>query len=359
MKRFLHFIAPIIFFIGCATPQMPNESIVFYPSPPEQPRLQYLFSISSEDDIRDPGNEFMDFLIGDIHSQKGIRKPYDISSTPGKIYILDRGYKKLLVIDLAKRKFSHVETQGVGELAEPSGIWVSHDDIKYVADMKRKQVVVFDRDNNYLRSYGNNGMFDKPVDVAVFGDNIFVCDMNKNQILVLDKESGRVQKILGTEGRESGKLYKPTHINLDQDGNLYINDAFNYRIQKFDQNGHFLTSFGFHGDVVGAFARPKGLDIDRDGHMYVVDSAYENAQIFDVESGRLLLYFGGGGMAPGNMFLPASVHIDYANTEYYANFADKDFTLEYVVYVGNMFGVNKLNVYGFGHWTGPPLSGWD
>ena len=138
--------------------------------------------------------------------------------------------------------------------------------------------------------------------------------------------------------------------------NIYINDAFNYKIQKFDSDGKFIKSFGFHGDIVGAFARPKGLDIDRDGHMYVVDSAYENVQIFDAESGRLLLFFGGSGGAPGNMYLPASVHIDYANTQYYQNFADKDFTIEYVVYVGNMFGLNKLNVYGFGQWTGSELS---
>lgn len=359
MKRFLFLIVPFIFLIGCATPEKPNESIVFYPSPPQQPRLQYLFSITSEDDIRDPGNDFIDFLVGDIQSEKGIGKPYDISSTPGKIYILDRGYKKLLIIDLDKRTFSHIEDQGMGELAEPSGIWVSQDDIKYIADMKRRQVVVFDGDNNYLRSYGNNGMFDKPVDVAVYGGNIFVCDMNKNQILVLDKETGRVQKTFGTQERESGNLYKPTHVNLDQAGNIYVNDAFNYRIQKFDQNGLFIKSFGFHGDVVGAFARPKGLDIDREGNMYVVDSAYENTQIFDTESGRLLLYFGGSGMSPGNMFLPASVHIDYANAQYYKNFADKNFVIKYVVYVGNMFGSNKLNVYGFGDWTGPPLSGWN
>ncbi|WP_163335892.1 6-bladed beta-propeller [Desulfopila sp. IMCC35008] len=359
MKKFLLFIVPFLFLIGCASPEKPNNSLVFYPSPPLQPRLQYLLSISSEDDIRDPGNDFMDFLIGDIKSEKRIRKPYDICSTPGKIYVLDRGYKKLLVIDLEKRTFSHLEAQGLGELGEPSGIWVSNDDTKYIADMKRRQVVVFDENNNFLRSYGNNGMFDKPVDVAVYRGTLLVCDMNKNQILVLDKETGRLQKTLGTMGRDSGNFYKPTHINIDQAGNIYVNDAFNYRIQKFDQNGQFIKSFGFHGDIVGAFARPKGVDVDRNGHMYVVDSAYENTQIFDVESGRLLLYFGGSGMAPGSMFLPASVHIDYANAQYYKNFADKDFVLEYVVYVGNMFGSNKLNVYGFGHWTGPPLSGWN
>lgn len=297
----------------------------------------------------------MEFLIGDIQSEKQLRKPYDIASTPGKIYILDRGYNKLLIIDLVKRTFSQIDDQEAG-LGEPSGIWVSQDDIKYVADMKRRQVVVFDADNNYLRVYGNPDLFDKPVDVAVYENSVYVCDMNKNQIFVLDKDTGTLQKTIGELGGEEGQLNKPSHLSLDDAGNIYVNDAFNYKIQKFDRNGKFIKSFGFHGDIVGAFARPKGLDIDKDGHMYVVDSAYENTQIFDVESGRLLLFFGGGD-APGNMYLPASVHIDYSNAQYYKNFADKDFNIEYVVYVGNMFGSKKLNVYGFGQWTGPQISG--
>lgn len=357
MKRFIFLLAPLVLLFGCATPDIPKESIVFYPPLPQQPRLQYLFSISSEDDIRDPESAFMEFLIGDMQSEKQIRKPYDIGSTPGKIYILDRAYNKLLIIDLVKREFSHIDDQGMGGLAEPSGIWVSQDDTKYIADMKRRQIVVFDADNNYLRAYGNKDLFDKPVDVAVYENSVYVCDMNKNQILVLDKDTGTLQKTIGELGQEDGQLFKPSHLSLDDEGNIYVNDAFNYKIQKFDRNGRFIKSFGFHGDIVGAFARPKGLDVDRDGHMYVVDSAYENTQIFDVESGRLLLFFGGGGDEPGNMYLPASVHIDYTNAQYYKNFADKDFNIEYVVYIGNMFGAKKLNVYGFGQWTGPQLSG--
>lgn len=357
MKRFVFLLAPFFLFIGCTAPGLIKESIVFYPPLPQQPRLQFLFSISSEDDIRDPGSAFTEFLIGDMHSDKEIGKPYDIGTAPGKIYVLDRRFNKLLIIDLAARTFSHLDDQGLGALAEPSGIWVTEDDSKYIADMKRKQVVVFDADNRFKRVYGNKDLFDKPVDVAVYENSVYVCDMDKNQILVLDRQSGALKKSIGELGQEEGKLYKPSHISLDSAGNVYINDAFNYRTQKFDGNGRYIKSFGYHGDTFGAFARPKGLDIDRGGHMYVVDSAYENVQIFDAESGQLLLFFGGAGTEPGNMYLPASVHIDYTNAQYFQNFADKNFTIEYVVYVGNMFGFNKLNVYGFGQWTGPQLSG--
>jgi hypothetical protein len=355
MKNHVFLLALLFLIAGCTTGNNLKESTVFYPPLPQLPRLQYLFSINSEDDISDPGSAITEFLIGDMPSDKQIGKPYDIGSTPGKIYVLDKRYDKLLIIDLAARTFSHLDDTGMGALSEPSGIWVADDDTKYITDIKRKQVVVFDADNNYQRVYGNDDLFDKPVDVAVYQDSVYVCDMDKHQILILDKDSGALKKTIGELGKEEGQFHKPSHINLDREGNLYVNDAFNYRSQKFDRKGRFIKSFGFHGDTFGAFARPKGLDIDNDGHMYVVDSAYENTQIFDAESGRLLLFFGGGGVEQGNMYLPTAVHIDYANAQYYKNFADKDFTLEYVVYVGNMFGNNKLSVYGFGQWTGPEL----
>jgi len=123
-------------------------------------------------------------------------------------------------------------------------------------------------------------------------------------------------------------------------------------VQKFDASGRFLKFYGFPGINLGGFVRPKGLDIDQEGHLLVADAAFENVQIFDEKTGQLLLFFGGPGMGPGNMYLPSGVHVDYANTAYFKNFVDKDFRLKYVLYVGNMFGPRKLNVYGFGEWIG-------
>lgn len=338
---------------SCAGVQQKTDAeTVFYPSLPQQPRLQYLMTINSEKDIAEPRSAFAQFVIGDVAANAVIGKPYDIASTPGKIYILDRTFKKLLIIDLAARKFSFLDDKRMGALLEPSGIWVSPDGKKYIADMKRQQVVVFDGENNYLRSYGDKSMLTKPVDVAVHEGRLYVCDMDANKVAVIDEASGELLRYFGELQTADGTLYKPTHINIDTKGNIFVNDAFNHQIQQFDENGAHLKSFGYHGDATGAFARPKGLDIDRQGHLYAVDAAFENIQIFDVKSAKLLLFFGGGGTNPGNMYLPAGVHIDYANAGYFSEFVDKDFQIEYLVYVGNMFGSNKLNVYGFGTWKG-------
>jgi sugar lactone lactonase YvrE len=343
-----------IWVVGCAAmDEGVKDGAVFYPPLPQTPRLQFLVGIGNEDDLGGGQNALDRFLFGKIPSSRELGRSYDIGASPGKIYVLDRLYKKIVVLDLESKKFDDLKDEGAGRLMDPSGIWVTPDDTKYVADMGRRQILVFDKQNRFLQAYGGEALFEKPVDVAVFQNRVYVCDMDKHRVLVLDRSSGNLLGTVGRPGGEEGKFHKPTHVFVDTEGNLFVNDAFNYRVQKFDPKGYFLRRFGQQGDAPGSFARPKGLAADGEGNLYVADAAFENVQVFDAATGRLLLFFGGSGSSPGSMYLPAGVHIDDRNLEYFDRYADPDFRLEYLLYVANTFGDDKLNVYGFGRWEGP------
>ncbi len=317
-----------------------TESL-FYPMLPEQPRLQLLFSFTKE--------EISAFWGGEKYFLK-IERTHDIGAVKGKIYISDRTHKKIIVVDLEKKALGQI----IGDY-ESAGIWVTEDDYKYVADFNKKQIIVFDPDNKLSRVYAYRDQFDKPVDVAAYKDKVYVCDLNKHMIIVLDKDSGKTIQEIGGVGKGEGSFYKPTHVIVDKEGYLYVNDFFNFRIQKFDQGGKFIKAFGYPGDTLGAFARPKGLGLDKEGHLYVVDAAFENVQIFDDETTDLLLFFGGFGLDPGSMYLPDGIYIDYQNVDYFKDYVDENFDVKYLVIVGNTLGPIKLNVYGFGEWVGEPL----
>ncbi len=311
---------------------------IFYPMLPEQPRLQLLYSFTEKTVTEFKGGEKY-FLQ--------MKRAYDIGAAKGKIYVSDGAFKKVTVVDLETKSLSQIN----GDY-ESAGIWITDDDYKYIADFNKKQIVVFDSDNQLARVYAYRDQFDKPVDVAVFENKIYVCDLNQHKIIVIDKDSGKSIQEIGGPGKKEGSLYKPTHVVVDSEGNLYVNDFFNLRVQKFDRDGKFEKVFGYPGDTLGAFARPKGISTDRDGNLYVVDAAFENVQIFDEKTTELLLFFGGFGVTPGTMYLPNSVFVDYSNVDYFRNYADENFNLKYLVYVGNALGPIKVNVYGFGEWTG-------
>ncbi|PKL52183.1 MAG: hypothetical protein CVV37_02485 [Nitrospira bacterium HGW-Nitrospira-1] len=351
MKKTVLAILTAGLLFSCA-PAAKKMETAFFPPLPQQPRLQFLYSITGEEDIGKKPSALKEWLIGKRPDMKQIGRPYDMGSAKGKIYISDSTYNKVLIIDLVKKEFDYIKDEkGEGALMQPLGIWVTEDDIKYVADAGRKQIVVFDRDNRFLRAYGEGDQFGKPIDAAVYGNRIYVVDFKKYAVVVIDKDTGKTVQTIGGQG----EFYKPTHVIVDHKGNIYVNDSFDFRIMKFDPNGNHLKNFGQGGDGLGSFARPKGIDIDREGHIYVVDATFENAQIFDDETTDLLLFFGGFGPHQGSMYLPAGLYIDYDNVEYFNQYADKDFRLKYLVYVGNLLGDKKLNVYGFGEWIGPPL----
>jgi hypothetical protein len=354
MNKRAFILSMLIICVGCVyIPEKPSAppASIFYPALPQRPRLQFLHSIAGENDLGKKQSALHEFIFGKRHDQL-LGKPYDVAACKGKIYILDRMYKNIVILDLTGKKISFLNDHGIGSLGDPAGIWVSEEDIKYVADMQRKQVVVFDKNDHFLRTYGSREMFERPVDVAVYGKRIYVVDMDKEQLFILDRDTGQVIKTVG----EKGEFLKPSHVTVGPPGNVFVTDGFHFMIKKFSPDGKFLGTIGFHGDQIGGFARPKGAAVDKNGHLYVVDAAFENVQIFD-DKGRILLFFGGPGSGPGDLYLPAGIAVDDNNAACFQKFADPDFKLEYLVYVTNMFGKNMLNVYGFGHWIGESFPG--
>jgi len=355
MKKLLFILFISALLAGCvAKPERKVESI-FYPPLPQQPRLQFLHTIKTEEDIGGKKGGFTEFLVGKEPAKKQIARAYVISAVKGKIYLSDRTHKKILILDLANKKFDYIKDEREGAISDPAGIWITDDETKYIADMGRKQILTFDKNDKFVRAYGEEGQFDRPTDVAVYKNKIYVTDINRHHVLVLDKKTGETIQTIGGPGTGEGQFNRPSHLIVDDEGNLYVNDSFNFRIQKFDPEGKFLKAFGHAGDSLGAFARPKGLAVDKEGHLYVIDTAFENVQVFDDKTTDLLLFFGGSGTGPGKMYLPNGIFIDYQNVKYFQKYVDRDYRVKYLVYVANMLGDNKLNVYGFGNWIGKPL----
>jgi len=96
---------------------------------------------------------------------------------------------------------------------------------------------------------------------------------------------------------------------LDKDGNLYVSDTLNDRVEVFDADGLFIRAFGKNGDGPGDFARPKGIAIDSDGHVWVADAMLNRVQVFTPE-GRLLLAMGSFGIMPGQFEALTGLAID-------------------------------------------------
>ena len=87
--------------------------------------------------------------------------------------------------------------------------------------------------------------------------------------------------------------------------------------------------------------------MDRAGRVYVVDAVTEVVQVFDSE-GRLLTFFGDAKTSDrAACYLPAGLVLDYDHGKFFERWVAPGFKLEYLIFVTNQAGPNKVSVYGF------------
>jgi YYY domain-containing protein len=123
----------------------------------------------------------------------------------------------------------------------------------------------------------------------------------------------RVRITGGGEGAGPGEYKEPRGITLGPKGNIYVADFRNYRIQKFDAKGRFVTAWGEDGNYPGQFKDPCGVAVDGKGRVYVADTFNHRVQAFD-EKGKFLLQFEGTFFAPRGVCVDGKGRIWVADT---------------------------------------------
>ncbi|MEN8247291.1 MAG: 6-bladed beta-propeller [Bacteroidota bacterium] len=343
--RLLAAVFFVITFFSCANkiPQQSNPTIV-YPTPPDKARIQYLASISTSENVVKPKSSFNKFLVGE-DPPKPIKKPYGITMHGNKIYLCDLDIAGLEIMDMDQKTFEYFVPKGLGQLKLPINSFVDSLGYLYVADSKRKQVVIYDNNLEYVNSLGG-ATEDKPTDVFVTSDKIWVANVAKGAIDVYQKDS-TYKHLYSIDGgiSQDEKIRQPTNIYVT-DNRLYVSDFGAFNIKIYDHKGKYIQKIGRYGRSIGQFVRPKGIAVDKEGILYVVDAAFENVQMFDKE-GRLLMFFGGSYEGPGDMWLPAKVSISYTGLEYFEQYVDSHYELQYLILVTNNFGPDKLSIYGY------------
>src|SRR5439155_1241732 len=95
-------------------------------------------------------------------------------------------------------------------------------------------------------------------------------------------------------------------LSCDQNGNVYVVDTGNCRVQKFDRSGEYVMSWGSFGNADGQLYFARGIAVDEnDGAVYVVDMGNHRVQKFDTSTNflpQLLVKWGTKGQEPGQFW---------------------------------------------------------
>ncbi len=91
------------------------------------------------------------------------------------------------------------------------------------------------------------------------------------------------QLVIGGPGAALSQLSQPGGIAVDAEGNLYVADSLNHRVQKYGADGQYLAATGTSGAEPGQFSEPWSVAVDAEGNVYVADTWNHRIQRFDAD----------------------------------------------------------------------------
>lgn len=292
-----------------------DYSNIVWPNPPAIARIRYqaFYSAQKLSQVDTPDTKkqkWMDRLAGtQTASDSGkvlfqLAEPYGMAvDSKNNLYVADQKVGAIFIFNTETREVELIKNKTHAHFARIIGLAMDDNDRLFVSDPGLRHILTFDA-NHKAEDVISDGMVE-PGGLALDKENrlLYVADVELDQILVYDADSFKLLRKIGTTGHKHelttpGDFSKPTAVAVDQDGNLYVCDTLNNRIEIFDADGKFVSTFGKAGDGPGYFARPKGVAIDSDGHIWVADGMQDRVQVFNKDA-QLLISFGGHGLMPG------------------------------------------------------------
>ena len=179
-----------------------------------------------------------------------------------------------------------------GEFYQPRDIAVGTDGDVYVADTGNHRIERFSSEGELLNTWGGfaniaegdapGGTFNEPWGLATAPNgDLYVADTWNHRIQWFSPE-GTFKGMIGSEGLGQGSydFWGPRDVAVDSQGRVYVADTGNKLIKVFSAQGEYLTQFGGAGYLPGMLDEPVGLAVDAFDRIYVADTWNRRVQVF-------------------------------------------------------------------------------
>ena len=190
-------------------------------------------------------------------------------------------------------------------LGTVSAIATDSQDRVYAFQRAEPPVVIFNRNGEFLSSWGN-GNFVDPHGLFIKDDIVYLTDREGSTAMRYTLD-GKPLQIIGTLGehsdtgcevtgavcpRSAGPFNYITEMVPHPSGDLYISDGYrNARVHRFSKDGTLVSSWGEPGKGgPNEFHLPHSLVVGQDGRIYLCDRENSRIQVFSAEGEYITMW---------------------------------------------------------------------
>ncbi len=193
---------------------------------------------------------------------------------------------------LGAQPFRYEVDAGWGKLPEGweyrdvAAVGVDSKDRVYVFNRGEHPMIVFDREGNFLRAWGED-LFTRAHGLHIGPDDMLYCTDDGDHTLRKCTPEGKVELTLGVPGTPapymSGEpFHRCTHTALSPQNEMYVSDGYgNACVHKYSPDGKRLKTWGEPGTDPGQFNIVHNICADPEGWVYVADRENHRVQVFD------------------------------------------------------------------------------
>lgn len=325
IRRTLAVLGLALLAAGCAGAQRPkDEDLPRWPLPPEKARVKFVRALTNDADLPKGFGRSLLSIFVPSDPEASVAQPTGLALSPDEryLYVACASVSRIVRFDLREGKAEVIGNKDAQRPASPFGLATDADGNLYVSDL-RSGVFAFSPDGKLLRRYTESLVH--PTGVAVdsrrkllYAVSGTIRDGGEHRIEVFSLD-GKHLRTIGSRGTGGGQFNYPANLAVAKDGNLYVVDMLNFRVQIFDPEGRLVSMFGTIGaGQPGTFDKAKSVAFDSFGNIYVVDSQQAWVQVFNAKF-QPLMAFGGRLSLPGYLLTPTAIAISSKNTIWVAD----------------------------------------
>ncbi|MDP7090329.1 MAG: peptidyl-alpha-hydroxyglycine alpha-amidating lyase family protein [Dehalococcoidia bacterium] len=170
-----------------------------------------------------------------------------------------------------------------------AAVAVDKDDNVYAFNRSEHPIIVFDRDGNFIKSFGE-GDFPNAHGMCFANDGTLWLADNGDHTVKRYTTAGECLMVLGSRDEPDetgGPFNKPTDVTVSSNGDVYISDGYgNTRVHVFSDSGEYKFSWGQTNGLPGVwdgdFNLPHNIWIHKDV-VYVADRENHRVQVFNLD----------------------------------------------------------------------------